>query len=58
MDEQRTMAEELERVRKINAEMLAALEQAYEALGKEQRWIISTLRLDVIRPAIKHAKEQ
>lgn len=35
--------------------LLAACQQAYDQLGKDGTWNVSTLRLDVIRPALKQA---
>jgi hypothetical protein len=33
----------------------AALKAAWDALGKDPRWRISTLRLNIIRPALRKA---
>jgi hypothetical protein len=36
-------------------DMLNALKEAFAELGKDSRWKVSTLRLDIIRPAIAKA---
>ena len=38
-------------------DMLKALKEAYIALGKDSRWKVSTLRLDIIMPAIAKAEQ-
>lgn len=37
-------------------DMLKALKEAFAALGKDPRWKVSTLRLEIIREAIAKAE--
>lgn len=46
-----------DRLNKAAPDMLKALKEAYAALGKDSRWKVSTLRLDIIRGAIAKADE-
>lgn len=46
-----------DRLNQAAPDMLEALKEAFAALGKDPRWKVSTLRLDIIRGAIAKAEQ-